>query len=74
MPAPPAADPGSYFGAETAQAVKGSGMRGNDRPHGVRHGPDGDGQSAEGFFEPTDEALVRADANVAEFDGTSTDG
>jgi len=44
------ADPGSYFSAETAQAVKESGMRGDDRAHGVRHGSNDDGQSSEGLL------------------------
>src|SRR5437588_3198043 len=63
------ADPGSYFAAETAQAVAESGMRGMiartvfDMGHTVM------GNLPAGFFEPTEEALQRAEEMVAEFDG-----
>jgi cytosine/adenosine deaminase-related metal-dependent hydrolase len=41
----------------------------HDRAHGVRHGPDVHGKSAEELFEPTDDALMRADEMVSEFNG-----
>ena len=67
------ADPGSYFAAETAQAVKESGMRGMIARTVFDIGQTGMGNLPKGFFEPTDEALVRADEMVAEFEG-SLDG
>jgi 5-methylthioadenosine/S-adenosylhomocysteine deaminase len=63
------ADPGSYFSAETAQAVKESGMRGMIARTVFDMGQTTMGNLPKGFFEPTDEALVRADEMVAEFDG-----
>ena len=67
------ADPGSYFAAETAQAVRESGMRGMIARTVFDIGQTGMGNLPKGFFEPTDEALVRADDMVAEFEG-SLDG
>jgi cytosine/adenosine deaminase-related metal-dependent hydrolase len=63
------ADPGSYFSAETAQAVKESGMRGMIARTVFDMGQTTMGNLPRGFFEPTDEALVRADEMVAEFEG-----
>ena len=63
------ADPGSYFSAETAQAVKESGMRGMIARTVFDMGQTTMGNLPKGFFEPTDEALVRADEMVAEFEG-----
>ena len=63
------ADPGSYFSAETAQAVKESGMRGMIARTVFDMGQTTMGDLPKGFFEPTDEALVRADEMVAEFEG-----
>src|ERR1700754_1132870 len=62
------ADPGNYFGAETAQAVKESGMRGMIARTVLDMGPTSMGNRPKGFFEPTDEALERADDMVAKFD------
>ena len=63
------ADPGSYFSAETAQAVKESGMRGMIARTVFDMGQTTMGNLPKGFFEPTDEALVRADEMVAEYEG-----
>jgi hypothetical protein len=63
------ADPGSYFSAETAQAVKESGMRGMIARTVFDMGQTTMCDLPKGFFEPTDEALVRADEMVAEFEG-----
>jgi 5-methylthioadenosine/S-adenosylhomocysteine deaminase len=63
------ADPGSYFTAETAQAVGESGMRGMIARTVFDMGQTVMGNLPPGFFEPTEEALARADAMVAEFDG-----
>src|SRR3989454_2204752 len=63
------ADPGSYFSAETAQAVRESGMRGMIARTVFDMGQTTMGNLPKGFFEPTDEALVRADEMVAEFEG-----
>src|SRR5947209_8528522 len=63
------ADPGSYFSAETAQAVKESGMRGMIARTVFDMGQRTMGSLPKGFFEPTDEALARADEMVAELDG-----
>ncbi len=63
------ADPGSYFAAETAQAVKESGMRGMLARTVFDMGQTSMGNLPKGFFEPTDEALARADDMVAEFEG-----
>src|ERR671934_21647 len=62
-------DPGSYFSAETAQAVKESGMRGMIARTVFDMGQTTMGNLPKGFFEPTDAALARADEMVAEFDG-----
>ena len=67
------ADPGSYFAAETAQATKESGMRGMIARTVFDMGQTNMGSLPQGFFEPTDEALARAEEMVAEFDG-SLDG
>jgi 5-methylthioadenosine/S-adenosylhomocysteine deaminase len=63
------ADPGSYFAAETAQAVRESGMRGLIARTVFDMGQTVMGNLPQGFFEPTAEALVRAEEMVAEFDG-----
>src|SRR6516164_10771644 len=63
------ADPGSYFTAETAQAVKESGMRGMIARTVFDMGQTVMGNLPPGFFEPTEEALQRADEMVAAFDG-----
>jgi 5-methylthioadenosine/S-adenosylhomocysteine deaminase len=63
------ADPGSYFTAETAQAVKESGMRGMIARTVFDMGQTTMGNLPPGFFEPTDEAIARADEMVAAFDG-----
>jgi len=67
------ADPGSYFAAETAQAVRESGMRGMIARTVFDMGQTNMGSLPAGFFEPTDEALARAEEMVSEFDG-SIDG
>ncbi|MBX9589843.1 MAG: amidohydrolase [Hyphomonadaceae bacterium] len=67
------ADPGSYFAAETAQAAKESGMRGMIARTVFDMGTTVMGNLPKGFFEPTEDALARADEMVAEFDG-SLDG
>lgn len=63
------ADPGSYFAAETAQAVKESGMRGIIARTVFDMGQTPMGSLPTNFFEPIDDALARADAMVEEFDG-----
>jgi 5-methylthioadenosine/S-adenosylhomocysteine deaminase len=63
------ADPGSYFTAETAQAVAESGMRGMIARTVFDMGQTVMGNLPPGFFESTEEALQRADEMVAEFDG-----
>ena len=63
------ADPGSYFTSETAQAVKESGMRGMIARTVFDMGTTVMGSLPKNFFEPTDEALERADEMVAEYDG-----
>lgn len=63
------ADPGNYFAAETARAVKESGMRGLIARTVFDMGQTAMGNLPKGFFEPTEEALARADDMVAEFDG-----
>jgi 5-methylthioadenosine/S-adenosylhomocysteine deaminase len=63
------ADPGSYFAAETAQAVGESGMRGIIARTVFDMGQTVMGNLPQGFFEPTEEALARADEMVAEYDG-----
>jgi len=67
------ADPGSYFAEETAQATKESGMRGMIARTVFDMGTTVMGSLPKGFFEPTDDALARADEMVAQFDG-SLDG
>ena len=64
------ADPGSYFAAQTAQAVKESGMRGMIARTVFDMGQTVMGNLPGGFFEPTADALARADDMVAEFDGS----
>jgi 5-methylthioadenosine/S-adenosylhomocysteine deaminase len=63
------ADPGNYFAAETARAVKESGMRGLIARTVFDMGQTAMGNLPKGFFEPTDQALARADDMVAEYDG-----
>ncbi|HEU4659184.1 MAG TPA: amidohydrolase [Pseudolabrys sp.] len=63
------ADPGSYFAAETAQAARESGMRGVIARTVFDMGQTPMGSLPKNFFEPTDDALARADAMVEEFDG-----
>lgn len=63
------ADPGSYFCAETAQAVKESGMRGMIARTVFDMGQTSMGNLPKNFFEPTDDALTRADDMVGEFNG-----
>ncbi len=67
------ADPGSYFTAETAQAIKESGLRGIIARTVFDMGTTPMGSLPENFFEPTESALSRADETVAEYDG-SLDG
>ena len=54
------ADPGNYFGAETAQAVGESGMRGMIARTVFDMGQTNMGSLPKNFFEPTDTALARA--------------
>jgi len=63
------ADPGNYFAAETAQVVKESGMRGLIARTVFDMGQTTMGNLPRGFFEPTEDALRRADEMVAEYDG-----
>ncbi len=63
------ADPGNYFAAETAQAVKESGLRGMIARTVFDMGQTNMGNLPKGFFEPTEDALARADAMVAEYEG-----
>lgn len=63
------ADPGSYFTTETAQAVKESGLRGLIARTVFDMGQTPMGSLPKNFWEPTDEALQRADEMVAEFNG-----
>jgi len=63
------ADPGNYFAAETARAAKESGMRGMIARTVFDMGQTAMGHLPKGFFEPTDDALARADDMVAEYDG-----
>ena len=67
------ADPGSYFTSETAQAVRESGMRGVIARTVFDMGQTPMGSLPANFFEPTEDALSRADEMVAEYDG-SLDG
>ena len=64
------ADPGNYFGAETAQAVGESGMRGMIARTVFDMGQTNMGSLPKNFFEPTDTALARADAMVAALNGS----
>jgi 5-methylthioadenosine/S-adenosylhomocysteine deaminase len=64
------ADPGSYFAAETAQATKESGMRGLIARTVFDMGQTPMGSLPKNFFEPTEDALARADAMVEEFEGS----
>src|SRR5688572_6521035 len=63
------ADPGNYFGAETGQAVGESGMRGMIARTVFDMGQTNMGSLPKNFFDPTDTALARADAMVAELYG-----
>ena len=63
------ADPGSYFPAETARALGESGIRGMIARTVFDMGQTSMGNLPRNFFEPTDEALVRADEMVREYDG-----
>jgi 5-methylthioadenosine/S-adenosylhomocysteine deaminase len=63
------ADPGNYFAAETAQAVKESGMRGMIARTVFDMGQTPIGNLPEGFFEPTENALSCADDMVSEYNG-----
>jgi 5-methylthioadenosine/S-adenosylhomocysteine deaminase len=63
------ADPGNYFAAETAQATKESGLRGMIARTVFDMGQTTMGNLPKGFFEPTEDALARADDMVAEYDG-----
>lgn len=67
------ADPGSYFPRETAQAVKESGLRGIIARTVFDMGQTNMGSLPTGFFEPTDDALARADELVSEFHGSLGD-
>ena len=67
------ADPGNYFARETAQAVKESGLRGIIARTVFDMGQTSMGSLPSNFFEPTDDALVRADEMVAEFHGAFDD-
>jgi 5-methylthioadenosine/S-adenosylhomocysteine deaminase len=61
------ADPGNYFATETAQAVKESGMRGMIARTVFDMGQTAMGNLPKGFFEPTEDALGRADDMVQEY-------
>jgi 5-methylthioadenosine/S-adenosylhomocysteine deaminase len=63
------ADPGNYFATETAQAVKESGMRGMIARTVFDMGQTAMGNLPKGFFEPTEDALGRADDMVQEYNG-----
>jgi 5-methylthioadenosine/S-adenosylhomocysteine deaminase len=63
------ADPGNYFSAETAQAARESGMRGMIARTVFDMGQTPMGSLPRNFFEPTEDALARADEMVAEYDG-----
>ncbi len=63
------ADPGNYFAAETAQATGESGMRGLIARTVFDMGQTSMGSLPKNFFEPTDDALSRADDMVAEMNG-----
>lgn len=63
------ADPGNYFAAETAQTTGESGLRGLIARTVFDMGQTSMGSLPKNFFEPTDEALARADEMVAENDG-----
>ena len=63
------ADPGNYFCAETAQATGESGMRGLIARTVFDMGQTSMGSLPKNFFEPTDQALTRADEMVAEMNG-----
>src|SRR5688572_23438796 len=63
------ADPGNYFAAETAQATGESGMRGLIARTVFDMGQTSTGSLPKNFFEPTDDALSRADDMVAEMNG-----
>ena len=63
------ADPGSYFPKETAQAVEESGARGMIARTVFDMGQTSMGNLPPNFFEPTAEALARADDTVAEYNG-----
>ena len=67
------ADPGNYFARETAQAVRESGLRGIIARTVFDMGQTSMGSLPKNFYEPTDEALGRADEMVAEYNG-SLDG
>ena len=63
------ADPGNYFAAETAQATGESGMRGLIARTVFDMGQTSMGSLPKNFFEPTDDALARADDMVAAMNG-----
>jgi 5-methylthioadenosine/S-adenosylhomocysteine deaminase len=63
------ADPGNYFAAETAQAARESGMRGMIARTVFDMEQTPMGSLPKNFFEPTEDALARADEMVAEYDG-----
>lgn len=63
------ADPGNYFAAETAQATRESGLRGMIARTVFDMGQTNMGSLPKNFFEPTEDALARADDMVAEYNG-----
>ncbi|MFI4986768.1 MAG: amidohydrolase family protein, partial [Alphaproteobacteria bacterium] len=63
------ADPGSYFPGETARALGESGIRGMIARTVFDMGQTSMGNLPKNFFEPTDDALVRADEMVRDYDG-----
>lgn len=63
------ADPGNYFGSETAQAIGESGMRGIIARTVFDMGQTNMGTLPKNFFEPTATALERADEMVEELNG-----
>jgi len=63
------ADPGNYFAAETARAVKESGARGMIARTVFDMGQTSMGNLPKNFFEPTNDALARADDMVGEYHG-----
>lgn len=64
------ADPGNYFATETAQAVRESGLRGVIARTVFDMGQTSMGSLPKNFYEPTDEALARADDVVAQHNGS----